>query len=449
MFGIDVQALYPSVNFEHLATAIVDCLNSCTDWSLPVKSLLLEIIIYTLEEQQIVWNGGYYKLNKGIPTGGRHCVPLANILLTYILKDLVKSNIKFRMEFETNLKLWKRFIDDCAGVHIGRDNFLNFFNMLNEHCNKFDLNLTYESSPTSIHFLDIEIFITENKFHTKEHRKETASNSYIKFGSAHPKHCFKGIIKSQLTRLRRLCSRDTDFIEAVDKLRDRCIKSGYDTTMVNQILSQACQMERILTPTVRRFDSNFEIIRWVILSGTPYEKQIRSFTNRINRSLHRYNIKLEIVKSTGPSISKLLFSNNTNKSLHSNQTCNDSCAICTKQLRIDSNVTSPTNGRTYSINRNLNCTNSGIYCISCPCTALYTGKTTTSFSQRFNEHFISPGKTVYDHSLSCQLGERKENFSIHFLENIYSRGKYSLSEREYLWNERLRGVMNIQKILKS
>ena len=64
-------------------------------------------------------------------------------------------------------------------------------------------------------------------------------------------------------------------------------------------------------------------------------------------------------------------------------------------------------------------------------------------------NILSLLEKLFEHSQSCQLGKRKENFSIHFLENIYSRGKYSLSEREYLWNERLRGVMNIQKVLKS
>ena len=45
-------------------------------------------------------------LNKGIPTGGKHCVPLANIFLTYILRDLLNTNPDFRIQFETNIKLY-------------------------------------------------------------------------------------------------------------------------------------------------------------------------------------------------------------------------------------------------------------------------------------------------------------------------------------------------------
>ena len=118
-------------------------------------------------------------------------------------------------------------------------------------------------------------------------------------------------------------------------------------------------------------------------------------------------------------------------------------------LRTESGeVVSPTNGRSYFVNKSLNCTDRGIYSIVCACTSLYTGKTTTSFAQRFREHFSS-ASSVFDHSESCTMGSSMGDFRIQFLENMYSRGKYSLSEREYLWNERLRGVLNIQKTLKK
>ena len=92
LFGIDVQALYHSVKFEYLELAIIDCFEKLTDWPLQVKFILLDIIIYTLENQQILWDDKYYMLDKGIPTGGKHCVPLANILLTFIMCHY-RSNI--------------------------------------------------------------------------------------------------------------------------------------------------------------------------------------------------------------------------------------------------------------------------------------------------------------------------------------------------------------------
>ena len=304
---------------------------------------------------------------------------------------------------------------------------------------------------SSINLLDLEIFIDGSAFHTREHRKETATSSYVKFGSAHPKHCFKGIVKSQMIRLRRLCSRDSDFLEAITQLRERCINSGYDITMVEEILAQAGTLNRELTPQVRNrsVEDEKHVIRWVVLSGTAYEKQISDFTVRTNRYLDSHGIKLELVNSTGSSIGKLLFNNNVRSEV--THKCNSFCVVCTKGLRGDSEqVVSPINGRDYRLNKNLSCVDGGIYAISCACTALYTGKTTTAFNKRFCEHFSkSSNSAVFDHSKHCQVGKKRENFSIQFLESVHSRGKYSLSEREHLWNSRLRGIVNIQKTLLS
>lgn len=125
--------------------------------------------------------------------------------------------------------------------------------------------------------------------------------------------------------------------------------------------------------------------------------------------------------------------------------------VCANNLQTDSSeIVSPINGRVYPVNSSLKCGNCGIYAISCRCLSLYTGKTTGQYNCRFHEHFsASSGSAVFDHTKRCQLGKSMKDFNIQFLENMYSRGKYSLSEREYLWNERLRGIMNIQKTLKG
>ena len=48
-------------------------------------------------------------LNQGIPTGGKHSVPLAKILLN--------SNGEFSHLFKLNISLWKKFIDGCSGIY--------------------------------------------------------------------------------------------------------------------------------------------------------------------------------------------------------------------------------------------------------------------------------------------------------------------------------------------
>ena len=182
--------------------------------------------MYTLENQQIYWNSIYYILNQGIPTGGKHSVPLANIFLSFILRNSLDTQLDFKSNFCENIKLWKRFIDDCGGIYHGNiTTFLNWFNLLKSCFRRFDLDLTCDTDSHNITsdgvvsekvdkcitFLDIDIFKCEGTIHTKEHRKSTSVNNYLLATSAHPRHTFPGIIKSQLYRLRRLCSRDVDF----------------------------------------------------------------------------------------------------------------------------------------------------------------------------------------------------------------------------------------------
>ena len=84
-----------------------------------------------------------------------------------------------------------------------------------------------EKETKEITFLDMDMFKADGTIHSKEHRKETPVNSYLSFNPAHPKYTFSGIVKSQLFRLRRLCSRNTDFQNSVEDLKIRCLRSGY------------------------------------------------------------------------------------------------------------------------------------------------------------------------------------------------------------------------------
>ena len=84
-------------------------------------------------------------------------------------------------------------------------------------------------------------------------------------------------------RLRRLCSKKSDFLIAVDDLKIRCINSGYDKLLVNSILNQADTLNRSLVGWKKcQKDSDMKIIRWLILSGSSYEKIITNFTHNIN-----------------------------------------------------------------------------------------------------------------------------------------------------------------------
>ena len=462
LFTIDVKALYPSVKFPYLFDALKDCFKTCTKWTSHQIAILLEIIFYTLQNQQLKWNEKIYLLHQGIPTGAKHSVPLANIFLTYIFKDLLRTNQSFREHFINTIALWKRFIDDCGGISKGSiDGFRNWYQMLTQQFSKYELELTAdtdmyiidgennrEKEEKQITFLDIDIYRDDNNIHTKEHRKETSATSYLKYTSAHPRYTFKGIIKSQLHRIRRLCSREEDYKEAALLLKQRCIASDYKLDVINEVFTNYDEIPRNLFDRVQHIDdNNTHIVRLITLAGTPYEGSIGSFAKRMNRVLATSGIMIELVKTTGPSLAKSLFKNNNNGSDFTGDCGN--CIICRNGARNDLNeICSTVTGKSYKITRDLYCANGGIYVYEGACKDQYTGKTTVPFSTRTTEH-LQKQKTssVYKHREKCPQCRGSMNFSVSFVEDYRNRGKFTLSEREYLWNSRMKGVINDQKTL--
>ena len=62
----------------------------------------------------------------------------------------------------------------------------------------------------------------------KNYVKPTALNRiYINGRSYHPYSIYKSIVFDESIRLRRLCERDCDYLEALNLLEDMCIKSHY------------------------------------------------------------------------------------------------------------------------------------------------------------------------------------------------------------------------------
>ena len=171
LFTVDVKALYPSICYEFLAKAIKYVFDTCTTWVSEVKTLLIELVMYTLENQQLFWNDMFYILNKGIPTGSKHAVPLANMFLSFILIDALKTDDVLKESFDSKIKLWKRFIDDGTGIFIGSiSDFLEFYTLLQVAFRKYNLELTcdtdsytvttdglIEKATKQITFLDVRI----------------------------------------------------------------------------------------------------------------------------------------------------------------------------------------------------------------------------------------------------------------------------------------------------
>ena len=82
--------------------------------------------------------------------------------------------------------------------------------------------------------------------------------------------------------------------------------------MIDLILANASKLERkiqLVKPMTEFEVDNVHKIRWIILAGSPYEKEVQNFTKMMNQLNKENNLRLELIKSTGFSIRQLLFNN--------------------------------------------------------------------------------------------------------------------------------------------
>ena len=169
----------------------------------------------------------------------------------------------------------------------------------------------------------------------------------------------------------------------------------------------------------------------------------------MNSSLSTHNICFEIIKTTDPTLGKMLFNNNNNNNTNHTQVCATNCHICSNNAgSTEKKVECTKNNEQFNIDNRTSCKDSGIYLITCKCKEQCIGKTTVTFQQRFKEH-MSKKTAVKEHINGCRLKPTTQEMKIQLVENVWNRGKYSLSEREYLWNYRLKGDINIQKTMKN
>ena len=93
--------------------------------------------------------------------------------------------------------------------------------------------------------------------YVRNYIKPTAINRvYINGRSYHPRSIYKSIVFSESIRLRRLCERDCDYLEALKLLKDKCIKSYFCEGLVVEMLEKTEKWkDRFRPPTKRTKES--------------------------------------------------------------------------------------------------------------------------------------------------------------------------------------------------
>lgn len=373
-FSMDVNSLYTNIDIQSGMDAVKKFFVKYPDPKRPDQELL-QLLEINLTRNDFVFDNKYYLQIKGTAMGKRFAPAYANIFMANWEEEVF-------CKCQKKPFYYLRYLDDIWGIWTGsREEFQDFVDILNSH--DPSIKLQTEINEQSIDFLDTTVykgpqFTDTHKLDIKVYFKTTDTHALLYNTSFHPQHTFKGIIKSQLLRFKRICTREENFMEAVKILFTALRERGYTRSMLRSCFKTfQVRKERDrgdLIPLItsfsstsvmlnRRFKINFD--KFIGSSGLLPHSQVISAYRR-NKNLQDYLVraKLPDLQSQKPHFLGAQF-----RTLHFVRSCTKEKTI----VKIQQGFTP----------RSTNC----VYLLFCAkCGLKYVGETKNSLATRLYQH---------------------------------------------------------------
>ena len=230
---MDVTSLYTNIpHLEGTEACKLALERSGCDQTKEICSL----IEFILKHNNFTFNNRNFIQTNGTAMGTRMAPSYANLFMAEFEQKLLSlSNVK---PF-----FYVRYIDDIFIIwNDGHEELLNFFQLANSlHPS---IKFTMESSSVNIPFLDVEVCLREGRIATKVYSKPTDRHSYLHYKSFHPIHIKKSIVYSQLLRYKRICSDQTDFVQASTNLFHYFLRRGYPFKLLDSLFRRVEPLKR-------------------------------------------------------------------------------------------------------------------------------------------------------------------------------------------------------------
>jgi hypothetical protein len=390
---LDVTSLYSNIPTEEGIAAVSERLYNDTDLKVPARPLLT-LLRLVLENNVITFNGLLFVQILGTAMGTKLAPSYANIFLGKLEKQLLAG-------YHLKPEVWIRYIDDvfCVWTH-GKEEFDKFVDYLNS---KHDtIKWTTEYAGDKINFLDTWVHIKDDgSLYTSLFTKPTDTHDYLHFSSSHPSHMKKGGPRSQLLRLRRICTLDNDFVISSQNLIKHYVRRGYPNPHIQKAYDEILPMSQKDLLVVKPKSESEKNRLFFVTDYNPRNPDLREFITDNWHLLHLNDIgrrifpdpptcghrRTENLRDT--LVSAALKPSTGKKARFTPLKCSKkNCNWCTELQQRKGWIRSYVTRRTYRISPNTTCmTNNVIYLLSCTkCKKQYVGETKRSFVVRYKEH---------------------------------------------------------------
>ena len=231
---LDIESMYTNIGIDAGIRSIRKAFQAFPDASRP-DNHILDLLTLSLKGNDFEFNGEHFQQIKGCAMGKKFSPNFASIYVAQWEEEALDKVDKKPL-------CWFRYLDDIFLVwpH-SKDDFDKFLSTLNQQ--NSDITLKGTISKDSVDFLDVTVYkgnrhADSGTLDTKVYFKPTDSHKLLHSKSFHPKHTFKGIVKSQIIRFYRNSSCKESFNEACSILFKALKPQGYSKRFLRQIKSQ-------------------------------------------------------------------------------------------------------------------------------------------------------------------------------------------------------------------
>jgi hypothetical protein len=392
----DVTALYTNMDFERTLRVARECLDKYSPHKI-FNEHLINLLEITLKNNDFEFNGDCFLQICGTAMGKAYAPALADL---YMLEF---DNAACHGNFSDLIRLFFRFLDDVFFTFLGTVTELkNLENFLNSLIPGIKITLNY--SADSINFLDTTIYKHKDEnnvtiLHTKIYFKDTDTHQLLHKASYHPKHTFKGIIKSQLLRFKRLSSTLLDYDNTCKILFESLTKRNYSKSFLRKMkrdiwastdekpASKGAEDLPIVIPYSDLGHSFAKFWKDSIKGNDKFQnfRLITAFSNSPNLRQKLVRSSLTTVNSNPTNTCAMHVTDSLNLGMH--RCSSNKCRACS-YIRCGSKFQSFTNKGTFPIRDRLTCKSTNlVYLITCNyCNLQYVGQTGRTLADRINDH---------------------------------------------------------------
>ena len=234
---LDVESMYTNIDHESGLKAVKQAFKDNPDPCRPDEHIL-ELLEISLKNNDFVFNGDIFLQTKGTAMGKKYAPSYANIFMAHFEKEAMKKSY-------LKPSSYNRFLDDIFLVwDHGRENLDLFLKILNSHHPAVKLTANIQENEND--FLDVTIFkgpslLEKGHLDTKVYFKPTDTHQLLHKKSFHPRHTFKGILKSQIIRFNKICSQKYDFDNTCSILFKALRKRGYSARLLRSIRNKTLE----------------------------------------------------------------------------------------------------------------------------------------------------------------------------------------------------------------